>query len=169
MVVILLQIPLYFIISYITFSLLLDESLVYRVIPNSANPHIIALFFHTWVVCELIFAMHYALAKRRLGEYNHEIPEMSPEDRWSLINECIQSVDDPVEWVTGWFREEGSLRQPDIGAIRQGNVREWYVEENCIKVATVEDIDLSLCLGWLGLSGARMCTMSRRTQYKLKN
>lgn len=125
LVIILLQIPLYFIWLYTAISLLQGESLIHQVLPNSAISCLIPPLFHVWIVCELIFSIHYALAKRRLERYNQEIPEMSPEDRWGLVNSCLETVEDPVQWVTGWFREKGSLRQPDIDAVRQGNVREW--------------------------------------------
>lgn len=125
LVIILLQIPLYFIWLYTAISLLQDESLIHQVLPNSAISCLIPPLFHVWIVCELIFSIHYALAKRRLERYNQEIPEMSPEDRWGLVNSCLETVEDPVQWVTGWFREKGSLRQPNIDAVRQGNVREW--------------------------------------------
>jgi hypothetical protein len=125
LVVILIQIPLYFIIAYITFSLLRGESLVYRVLPNSAVTPLLVTLFHGWILCELMFSIHYALAKRRLAKYNQEIPDLSSEDRWGLINQCLETVDDPVEWFKGWFRERETKRQPVIDDIRKDNVREW--------------------------------------------
>jgi len=125
-VVILAQIPLYLIVSYVAFSFLYGKPLLYRILPtNSAIASMAANVFHAWVVCELIFFIHYSLAKRRLEKYNQEIPDMSLEDRWDLINQCLETIDDPVEWCTGWFREKGTLRQPRLDEIRQGNVREW--------------------------------------------
>jgi hypothetical protein len=121
-----LQIPLWFIMFYVTISFLHGEALIYRILPtNSAMRSILASLFHTWVVCELLFFIHYALAKRRLGRYNQEISDMSQESRWGLINECLDTIDDPIEWCTGWFRDKNTLRQPRIDEIRQGNVREW--------------------------------------------
>ncbi|CAO3676196.1 unnamed protein product [Umbelopsis ramanniana] len=107
-------------------SFLYGKPLLYRILPtNSAVASMAANVFHAWVVCELIFFVHYSLAKRRLEKYNQEIPDMSLEDRWNLINQCLETIDDPVQWCTGWFREKGTMRQPRLDEIRQGNVREW--------------------------------------------
>lgn len=125
--VILVSSILWLIVLYIAISLSLGESLIHKVVPNSASSRILAGLLHTWIVCELLFAIHYILAKRRLEKYNQEIPGMTSQERWGLLNECLQTVNDPEVWFTGWFRRGGSREQPSIRDIRKGNVREWYV------------------------------------------
>ncbi|KAG2186217.1 hypothetical protein INT43_002655, partial [Umbelopsis isabellina] len=83
--------------------------------------------------------MHYILAKRRLEKYNQEIPGMTSQERWGLLNECLQTVNDPEVWFTGWFRRGGSKEQPGIRDIREGNVREWLAWAFWGK--SLEDVD----------------------------
>jgi uncharacterized membrane protein (DUF485 family) len=125
--VILVSSIVWLIVLYVTFSLSLGESLIYRVMPNSAFSGILAGLLHVWIVFELVFAVHYMLARRRLEKYDQEIPGMSAQERWGLLHECLRTVNDPEVWFTGWFRQGGSRRQPGIKDIRKGNVREWYI------------------------------------------
>jgi hypothetical protein len=61
--VILVSSIVWLIVLYVTFSLSLGESLIYRVMPNSAFSGILAGLLHVWIVFELVFAVHYMLAR----------------------------------------------------------------------------------------------------------